>query len=40
MNAMYSLFDHRSAIGLMGNHIDVQSGIWTAQDAGIGGIGK
>lgn len=36
MNALYSLFNHRSAIGLLGNHIDVQTGIWTAQDAGIG----
>lgn len=36
MNALHSLFNHRSAIGLFGNHIDVQSGIWTAQDAGIG----
>lgn len=36
MNALYSLFNHRSAIGLLGNHIDVQSGVWTAQDAGIG----
>lgn len=36
MNALFSLFNHRSAIGLLGNHIDVQSGTWTAQDAGIG----
>lgn len=38
LNALYALFDHRSSIGLFGNHIDVQSGIWTAQDAGIGGM--
>jgi ER degradation enhancer, mannosidase alpha-like 2 len=37
MNALHSLFNHRSSkTGLFGNHIDVQSGIWTAQDAGIG----
>lgn len=36
MNALYSLYDHRSAIGLYGNHIDVQTGRWIAQDAGIG----
>lgn len=29
MNALYSLFSHRSQIGLLGNHIDVQTGIWT-----------
>ena len=36
LNALYSLYNHRSAIGLLGNHIDVQTGIWTAQDSGIG----
>lgn len=36
MNALISLFQHRSGIGLFGNHIDVQSGRWIAQDAGIG----
>uniref|UniRef100_A0A182QEQ0 alpha-1,2-Mannosidase n=1 Tax=Anopheles farauti TaxID=69004 RepID=A0A182QEQ0_9DIPT len=36
MNALGSLYDHRSAIGLYGNHIDVQTGRWIAQDAGIG----
>lgn len=36
MNALYSLYSHRSSIGLLGNHIDVQTGTWTAQDAGIG----
>lgn len=33
---MYSLFNHRSPLGLFGNHIDTDSGRWTAQDAGIG----
>ncbi|XP_047113344.1 ER degradation-enhancing alpha-mannosidase-like protein 2 [Schistocerca piceifrons] len=36
MNALHALYNHRSAIGLVGNHIDVQTGKWTAQDAGIG----
>ncbi|CAH1974087.1 unnamed protein product [Acanthoscelides obtectus] len=36
MNALYALFDHRSQLGLLGNHIDIDSGRWTAQDAGIG----
>ncbi|XP_055630276.1 ER degradation-enhancing alpha-mannosidase-like protein 2 [Toxorhynchites rutilus septentrionalis] len=36
LNALYALYDHRSSIGLFGNHIDVQTGRWTAQDAGIG----
>ncbi|XP_069684758.1 ER degradation-enhancing alpha-mannosidase-like protein 2 isoform X2 [Periplaneta americana] len=36
MNALHALYHHRSAIGLVGNHIDVQTGRWTAQDAGIG----
>lgn len=36
LNAMYALYHHRSPIGLFGNHIDVQTGRWTAQDAGIG----
>lgn len=36
MNALVALFQHRSGIGLFGNHIDVQSGRWVAQDAGIG----
>lgn len=34
LNALYALFEHRSAIGLVGNHIDVQTGRWTAQDSG------
>ncbi|KRT85196.1 glycoside hydrolase, partial [Oryctes borbonicus] len=36
MNALYSLYHHQSHIGLFGNHIDVATGRWTAQDAGIG----
>ncbi|XP_058057377.1 ER degradation-enhancing alpha-mannosidase-like protein 2 [Anopheles bellator] len=36
MNALAALYDHRSAIGLYGNHIDVLTGRWIAQDAGIG----
>lgn len=36
LNALYALYDHRSSIGLFGNHIDIQTGRWTAQDAGIG----
>lgn len=36
MNALYSLFTFKSNLGLFGNHIDIDSGRWTAQDAGIG----
>ncbi|XP_050300269.1 ER degradation-enhancing alpha-mannosidase-like protein 2 [Anthonomus grandis grandis] len=36
LNALYALFNHRSSIGLFGNHIDTNTGRWTAQDAGIG----
>lgn len=36
-NALNALYHHRSQIGLVGNHIDVMTGTWTAQDAGIGG---
>ncbi|KAK6630642.1 ER degradation-enhancing alpha-mannosidase-like protein 2 [Polyplax serrata] len=36
MNALLALWHHRSAIGLVGNHIDIQSGRWTAHDSGIG----
>lgn len=36
MNALTALWHHRSSIGLVGNHIDIQSGRWTAHDAGIG----
>jgi mannosidase alpha-like ER degradation enhancer 2 len=36
LKALNALYYHRSNIGLMGNHIDVVTGRWTAQDAGIG----
>ncbi|XP_045479503.1 ER degradation-enhancing alpha-mannosidase-like protein 2 [Harmonia axyridis] len=36
MNALYALFNHKSQLGLFGNHIDIETGRWTAQDAGIG----
>nr|XP_021183929.2 ER degradation-enhancing alpha-mannosidase-like protein 2 [Helicoverpa armigera] len=36
-NALQALYHHKSPIGLVGNHIDVMTGRWTAQDAGIGG---
>lgn len=34
--ALEGLWKSRSKLGLVGNHIDVVSGKWTAQDAGIG----
>ncbi|CAH3046550.1 unnamed protein product [Porites evermanni] len=34
--ALEGLWKSRSKLGLVGNHIDVLSGKWTAQDAGIG----
>jgi len=36
LRALNALWNHRSSIGLFGNHIDVQTGKWTATDAGIG----
>lgn len=36
-NALKALYHHKSSIGLLGNHVDVMTGRWTAQDAGIGG---
>jgi len=36
MRAMRALWHHRSSIGLLGNHIDVLTGKWTAVEAGIG----
>ncbi|XP_015519937.2 ER degradation-enhancing alpha-mannosidase-like protein 2 [Neodiprion lecontei] len=36
LNAMKALHHYRSKIGLLGNHIDVLTGHWTAQDSGIG----
>ncbi|CAL8369989.1 unnamed protein product [Lota lota] len=35
-HALQALWDTRSEIGLVGNHIDVQSRKWVAQDTGIG----
>lgn len=37
LNALKALYHHKSPIGLVGNHIDVMTGRWTAQDSGIGG---
>uniref|UniRef100_A0A0N5ARZ6 alpha-1,2-Mannosidase n=1 Tax=Syphacia muris TaxID=451379 RepID=A0A0N5ARZ6_9BILA len=34
--ALDALWDSRSSLGLVGNHINVQNGEWTATDAGIG----
>ncbi|XP_073539793.1 ER degradation-enhancing alpha-mannosidase-like protein 2 [Phyllobates terribilis] len=34
--ALYGLWESRSEIGLVGNHIDVITSKWVAQDAGIG----
>ncbi|XP_014256253.1 ER degradation-enhancing alpha-mannosidase-like protein 2 [Cimex lectularius] len=36
LNALKVLYEHRSSIGLYGNHIDVNSGKWIARDSGIG----
>ncbi|XP_067614449.1 ER degradation-enhancing alpha-mannosidase-like protein 2 [Eurosta solidaginis] len=36
LNAVYALWERRSPIGLLGNHIDAQTGRWTALDSGIG----
>lgn len=36
LRALNALWDHRSAIGLLGNHINVETGQWIATDAGIG----
>ncbi|XP_011298858.1 ER degradation-enhancing alpha-mannosidase-like protein 2 isoform X2 [Fopius arisanus] len=36
MNAVKALHFHRSKIGLVGNHVDVVTGHWTATDSGIG----
>ncbi|KAL8614190.1 ER degradation-enhancing alpha-mannosidase-like protein 2 [Nucella lapillus] len=37
MRAIRALWKYRSAIGLLGNHVDVATGKWTALDSGIGG---
>lgn len=36
MRALHAVWNHRSSINLLGNHIDVITGRWTAQDSGIG----
>lgn len=36
MRALKSLWDHRSSLGLLGNHINVETGQWVATDSGIG----
>ncbi|XP_076626110.1 ER degradation-enhancing alpha-mannosidase-like protein 2 [Colletes latitarsis] len=36
MNAIKALHYYKSNIGLVGNHVDVLTGYWTAQDSGIG----
>ncbi|XP_025831739.1 ER degradation-enhancing alpha-mannosidase-like protein 2 isoform X3 [Agrilus planipennis] len=36
LNALYALYNHKSAIGLYGNHIDIATGRWIGLDAGIG----
>uniref|UniRef100_A0A0K8TE01 alpha-1,2-Mannosidase n=1 Tax=Lygus hesperus TaxID=30085 RepID=A0A0K8TE01_LYGHE len=36
MHALRVMYDHRSPIGLFGNHIDVKTGKWVARDSGIG----
>ncbi|XP_015429518.1 PREDICTED: ER degradation-enhancing alpha-mannosidase-like protein 2 [Dufourea novaeangliae] len=36
MNAVKALHYYKSNIGLVGNHVDVLTGHWTAQDSGIG----
>ncbi|XP_050039833.1 uncharacterized protein [Dermacentor andersoni] len=36
LRALKALWRSRTSIGLVGNHIDVQLGIWTATDSGIG----
>jgi len=33
---MDALWHYKSTIGLLGNHIDIESGRWTAHDSGIG----
>ena len=38
MRAMRALWHYKSNIGLVGNHVDVSNGKWTATDAGIGTV--
>ncbi|XP_041366151.1 ER degradation-enhancing alpha-mannosidase-like protein 2 [Gigantopelta aegis] len=37
MRALRALWDARSELGLVGNHVDVSDGKWTALDSGVGG---
>ncbi|KAK6191386.1 hypothetical protein SNE40_003090 [Patella caerulea] len=37
MRALRALWEQKSSIGMIGNHIDVATGKWTALDSGIGG---
>ena len=36
LRALNALWDHRSTLGLVGNHVNVETGQWIAADAGIG----
>lgn len=36
MRAAQAIFDSRSEIGLVGNHINIQTGLWTHRDSGVG----
>lgn len=36
LRAMKALWKTKSGIGLVGNHINVNTGVWTATDSGIG----
>ncbi|CAB0003648.1 unnamed protein product, partial [Nesidiocoris tenuis] len=36
MHALKVMYEHRSSIGLFGNHIDIKTGKWVARDSGIG----
>ncbi|XP_037936463.1 ER degradation-enhancing alpha-mannosidase-like protein 2 [Teleopsis dalmanni] len=36
LNAIHTIWERRSPLGLVGNHIDVLTGRWTALDSGIG----
>ncbi|XP_069134128.1 ER degradation-enhancing alpha-mannosidase-like protein 2 [Argopecten irradians] len=37
MRALRALWNYRSQLGMVGNHVDVKTGKWTALDSGIGG---
>ncbi|ESP04685.1 hypothetical protein LOTGIDRAFT_223717 [Lottia gigantea] len=37
IKAMRSLWENRSTLGMIGNHVDVATGKWIALDSGIGG---